>query len=165
MLASFDPASADSNGLVTHENDPAVVAAAADALSADATGWTKWAATFVWANAGDSVEPLMRLLADADPAIRLMAAAGVLGRGRVEGFDPLIAALDDTSVLGGSEPPVMAWTFATNMLVSLTGEATNGPPFDADTGQRQAAKLKWTAWLAAHRGALKFDSTSGRWTW
>jgi hypothetical protein len=165
LLATFDPAAAESADLVTYQSDPAVVAAAGDALAVGATGWAKWAATYVWANEGDSVGPLMDLLADSDPAIRLIAAAGVLGRGGIEGFEPLISALDDTSVVGGSEPPIMAWTFATSMLVSLTGEATNGPPFDADDAQRSAAKAKWTDWLAARRATLQFDATSGRWTW
>lgn len=165
LLRSFDPAAATANYLIIHEDDPAVVAAAADALAAGAAGWEKWAATLVWANQGDSVAPLLSLLTDPDPTIRVMAAAGVLSRGGVDGFAPLIDALDDAAVLAGSEPPVTIWLFAATTLVALTGESANGPPFDADTGQQTTAKTRWTAWLAAHRATLRFDDVTAQWTW
>ena len=163
LLAAFDPALPVADELVTRRSDPELIAAARTALDAGATGWEQWAATYVWTNEGDNTAPLLPLLAADDPAVRVMAAAGLVGRGDLAGFEPLIAVLDDTAVLNGSEPPVPAWSLAATILVSLTGVSDNGPPFDADATQRSDAKQRWTQWFADHRASMQFDDTEGRW--
>jgi hypothetical protein len=146
-----------------HRSDTAMVKAAGDALTAGVTGPALWAATWIWVNEGDDPSPLLPLLTNADANIRIMAATGLIARGRVEGFAPLIDELTDVSVLVGQEPPSTAWVAATTSLVRFTAIADNGPPFDADATRRVLAQQRWRDWLAANQASLAFDGEKGLW--
>jgi hypothetical protein len=146
-----------------HRSDTAMVKAAGDALTAGVTGPALWAATWIWVNEGDDPSPLLPLLTNADANIRIMAATGLIARGRVEGFAPLFDELTDVSVLVGQEPPSTAWVAATTSLVRFTAIADNGPPFDADATRRVLAQQRWRDWLAANQASLAFDGEKGLW--
>jgi hypothetical protein len=150
--------------LVDHRSDPEVVAAAEGALAAGASGDQLWAATYVWSNEGTDPEPLVALLADQESAIRYMAATGLIARGRIEGFSPLIAALTDESVLAGFEPAGPVWAAATTALVRFTAISAHGPPWDADTARLQLAQDRWQTWLQANQSQLFFDAVDLIWS-
>jgi hypothetical protein len=164
LLSSFSFTDDNSQYAVhDHRSDTALVKAAGAALAAGATGPQLWAATWVWVNEGDDPAPLLPLLSNADPGIRIMAATGLIARGKPEGFMPLIDELNDESNLAGQEPPTSAWAAATTSLVRFTGIADNGPPFDADASRRVLAQRRWRDWLAANQAALTFDAEKGLW--
>jgi len=146
-----------------HRSDTALVQAAGAALAAGVSGPELWAATWIWVNEGGDPGPLLPLLTNADANIRIMAATGLIARGRVEGFSPLIDELTDVSVLVGQEPPSTAWAAATTSLVRFTANADNGPPFDADASRRVLAQQRWRDWLAANQASLTFDGETGLW--
>lgn len=150
--------------LVDHRSDPEVVAAAEAALAGGASGDELWAATFVWSNEGTDPDPLVELLDDEDSSIRYMAATGLIGRGRVEGFGPLIAVLTDESVLRGFEPAGPVWAAATTALVRFTAISAHGPPWDADTARLQLAQDRWQEWLEANQSRLAFDAVDLIWS-
>jgi len=131
-------------------------------LDGGASGLQAWAATYVWANGGDDVAPLLALLADADPEIRVMAATGLIARGDAAGFEPLIATLTDDAVTAGFPAPV--WQNAAVALVRFTAISANGPPFDGSPKQRQTAADAWTAWLDTNRASLGFDPATALWS-
>jgi len=164
LIATFD--TTDLYGfsiLSAHRSDPAVVAVARQTLDGGAAGPSEWAAAYVWVNEGDDAGPLIALAASADPATRVMAATGLLARGRIEGFAPLVALLvDDTPTPGW--PPSSAWQDATTALARFTAISENGPPFDASPTQRENAAAKWQAWLDAHQATLTFDPEVALWT-
>lgn len=149
--------------LVDHSGDTEVVAAAREALEAGASGDQLWAATYVWSNEGGDAEPLVGLLNNEDSAIRYMAAAGLIARGRIEGFPPLIEALTDESVLRGFEPLGPVWVAAATALVQYTAISAHGPPFDADSSRLELAQDRWQAWLEINQSRLTFDSVDLVW--
>ena len=150
--------------LVDHRSDPEVVAAAEGALAAGVSGDQLWAATYVWSNEGADAEPLLELLDDGDSGIRYMAATGLIARGRIEGFSPLIAALTDESVLTGFEPPGPVWAAAATALVRYTAISAHGPPFDADTSRLELAQDRWQTWLEGNQSGLVFDAVDLIWS-
>ena len=163
-LSSFSFANDESQYAVhDHRSDTALVQAAGAALTAGVTGPELWAATWIWVNEGVDPAPLLPLLTNADPNIRIMAATGLIARGRTEGFAPLIDELADASTLVGQEPPTTAWAAAATSLVRFTGIADNGPPFDADASRRAAAQQRWRDWLTANQASLTFDAEKGLW--
>ncbi len=144
-------------------DDPALLDAATEALLANATGDQAWAAVYVFANKGSDPSLLMPYAASEDVTVRLMAATGLLALGDSSGFAPLIAALDDASVLVGVYPRGVAYELATTSLVRYTAISALGPPDDADAGQRALAKQRWTDWLASNLATLSFDAGSALW--
>ena len=163
-LSSFSFENDDAQYAVhDHRSDAALVHAAGDALATGVSGPQLWAATWIWVNEGDDAAPLLPLLTNSDPAIRIMAATGLIARGRSEGFAPLIDELTDASVLIGQEPPTSGWAAATTSLVRFTGIADNGPPFDADASRRVLAQQRWRDWLTANQASLTFDGGKGLW--
>jgi hypothetical protein len=164
LLRSVDLADSDSLLLLADAaGDAGLIAAAEEALAAGATGDLRWAAVWVVVNGGSDAEILVPYATADDVTIRVMASTGLLARGRIEGFEPLIAALTDETLLVGRYPPEPAWTAAATTLVRWTGVAANGPPFDALASQRAVAQQRWTAWLDASGSSLMFDSAEGRW--
>lgn len=149
--------------LADHRSDSDVVEAARAALVDGASGAQLWAATYVWSNEGTDPEPLLELLDREDPAIRFMAATGLIARGRIEGFPPLIDALTDESLLIGFEPPGPVWVAAATALVRYTATSSNGPPFDADTARLHIAQGRWQAWFDANESRLEFDEVDRLW--
>ena len=143
---------------------PAGARAAADLLASGATGDALWAATYVYASAGDDPEPLRSIATStgASPTVRAMAAAGLVGRGEVAGFEPLIAALSASDPMDGTEPAGTTSEFAADVLERYAGTGF-GPPLDATEDQRAASQAKWAAWLEANRASLRFDSPSSSW--
>jgi hypothetical protein len=163
-LSSFSFESDESQYAIhDHRSDAAMVQAAGAALSSGVSGPELWAATWIWVNEGNDVAPLLPLLADTDASVRIMAATGLIARGRSEGFAPLIDELNDSSMLVGQEPPTTAWAAAATSLVRFTGIADNGPPFDADVSRRQLAQQRWRDWLGANQASLAFDGEKGLW--
>jgi hypothetical protein len=150
--------------LVDHRGEPEVVAAAREALTVGASGDQLWAATYVWSNEGTDPEPLLELLDSDDSAVRYMAAAGLIARGRSEGFGPLIAALTDENVLRGFEPAGPVWAAAATALVRYTAISANGPPFDASTAQLELAQGRWESWLESNQAGLRFDAVELIWS-
>lgn len=143
--------------------DAGLLAAAEAALAAAADGDLKWAATWVVVNGFGDADLLVPLASDDDLTIRVMAATGLLAQGRIEGFEPLIAALTNDEFLDGRYPPESAWSAATLALVRWTAVSDNGPPFDANPDQRVAAQALWNTWFADHRQSLRFDANEGIW--
>jgi hypothetical protein len=163
-LSSFSFDNGDAQYAVhDHRSDAAMIRAAGDALAAGVSGAQLWAATWIWVNEGDDPAPLLPLLTNSDPAIRIMAATGLIARGRSEGFAPLIDELTDASTLVGQEPPTAAWAAATTSLVRFTGISDNGPPFDADASRRVVTQQRWKDWLTANLTSLTFDAEKGLW--
>jgi hypothetical protein len=142
----------------------ATVDAAAGLIADEATGDALWSAVYVYANGGDDPSVLVPLLAHPDPTIRAMAAAGAIATGERAGFEPLVAALTDTSTMSGSEPPLPIWEFATGTLARYTGVGENGPPFDANARRRLLGQERWTAWLSENLDDLAFDPEAGGWS-
>jgi hypothetical protein len=164
VLSSFSWDNDDAQYTVhDHRSDAALVKAAGDALATNPSGAQLWVATWIWVNEGDDPAPLLPLLTNADPSIRIMAATGLIARGRAEGFAPLIDELNDMSVLIGQEPPTTAWAQAATSLVRFTGISDNGPPFDADASRRVLAQQRWRDWFAANQAALTFTAEEGLW--
>lgn len=163
-LSSFSFENDDAQYAVhDHRSDSALIQAAGAALTTGVSGPELWAATWIWVNEGGDPLPLLPLLTNADASIRIMAATGLIARGRVEGFAPLIDELNDPSILVGQEPPTTAWAAATTSLVRFTAIADNGPPFDADASRRVVAQQRWRDWLAANQASLTFDGEKGLW--
>lgn len=144
-------------------DDPALLDAATEALLATATGGQAWAAVYVYANKGADPTLLLPYAASEDVTVRLMAATGLLALGDSSGFAPLIAALDDESVLVGIYPRAVAYDLARTSLVRYTAISTLGPPDDANPSQRALAKQRWTEWLATNAATLSFDAGSALW--
>ena len=157
-----DPA--DYFALMDAPTDASLVREAGIALEGGASGDELWAATYVWVNGGDDPAPLRPLVADPDPAVRVMAATGLLRLGDAAGFDPLVAALADETPLRGHVPQVPAWVVATGSLARYTGIADHGPPLDADATKRTEGQARWQAWLDANRATLTFDEETQLWS-
>ncbi|MDO8363139.1 MAG: hypothetical protein Q7V88_09590 [Actinomycetota bacterium] len=163
LLAQYDPgAAAELDELALHRRDPSLLAAARDAIEAGATGGQRWAAVYVWVNEGDDSAPLLTLLTADDAEIRLMAAIGLLARGRSEGFPPLLDLLVDDSETSGV-PPVLVWQRAATALARYTAVSELGPQLDGDAASRQAARNAWQAWFDEHAATLTFDTGEGLW--
>lgn len=159
MLASFAfDDGASQLALFDNRSDAALVDAAVGALTDGVTGDPLWAATFVCVNECSDPTPLLALIGDGDVSIRIMAATGLVARGRHEGYAPLIDALVDDTPLRGVEPPTAAWAAATQSLVRFTGLGELGPPLDATPAQRRAAQDRWHAWLDADEDTFAFDA-------
>ncbi|HEX8162714.1 MAG TPA: HEAT repeat domain-containing protein [Pyrinomonadaceae bacterium] len=140
------------------------VAAAARLLAAKPeSSEVLWAGTYIYCGAGADPAPLLPLITDKDPAIRLMAAAGLVERGDKRGFAPLIDLLAEPGLLALSHPPRSLWSAATHALVRATGMAELGPPFDADDAMVAAAHKRWLSWLQANDAKLKFAPEQGEW--
>ena len=143
---------------------PAGAAAAADLLASGATGDALWAATYVYASSGGDPEPLRAIATStgASPTVRVMAAAGLLGRGEIAAFEPLIAALATADPMEGTEPPGTTSEFAADVLERYAGTGF-GPELGASEDERAASQAKWQAWLDANRATLQFDRASTSW--
>ena len=143
---------------------PAGAAAAADLLASGATGDPLWAATYVYASSGDDPAPLKAIASDAgaSPTVRVMAAAGLLGRGDAAGFEPLIAALATADAMDGMEPAGTTSEFAADVLERYAGTGF-GPALTASADEREASQAQWTAWLETNRAGLRFDGPSSSW--
>jgi hypothetical protein len=143
---------------------PAGAAAAADLIKSGATGDALWAATYVYASSGDDTAPLTSIVRDtsASPSVRVMAAAGLVGRGDLAGFEPLIAALATTEPMEGTEPAGTTSEFASDVLERYA-QTGFGPALTASADERTASQAKWTAWLASNRATLRFDDPSASW--
>ena len=105
----------------------------------------------VYAAAGQDPAPLVKRITDKRAGLRVLAAQGLLARGDSRGFPVLIAELRGDG-----------WADASLYLARWTANATLGPPFDADPGQRAAAAGRWDAWWAANQSKVKFKD--GRWS-
>ena len=158
-----DPASM--NALSGARFRPGAAAAAATILAGHPTGDLLWAATWVYASVGTDPAVLTPLLADPDPTIRLIAASAVMSLGDRSGFGVIAASLPMADPLRGSEPIMSIGGFAATRLERyVTAASAPMPPAtdtDADAGTYGA---DWTAWLADHQGALRFDAGSGTWS-
>jgi hypothetical protein len=143
---------------------PAGSKAAADLLASGASGDALWAATYVYASSGDSPEPLRAIATNtgASPSVRVMAAAGLLGRGDIAGFDPLIAALATSDPMDGMEPAGTTSEFAADVLERYA-KTGFGPALTASEDERAAGQAQWRAWLDANRATLQFDPASESW--
>jgi hypothetical protein len=139
-------------------------AAAAALLSAGAIDDILWAATYVYASSGDDRAPLRSIAtsATATPSIRAMAAAGLVGRGDLAGFDPLIAALGGSDPMDGAVPAGAIWEFAADVLRRYTRTGF-GPTLASTETERAAIQAQWQAWVDANRAHLRFDVPSELW--
>jgi hypothetical protein len=124
----------------------------------------RWAAVYVYGLGGADPAPLVPMLADTDPSVRLLAAMGLIARGRGEGFAPAVGALTDEDYLLGSHPRATAWRVAAQALVRHTLRADLGPPLDADAPMRVQAQQRWKDWLTATLPSLRFDPATAEWT-
>ncbi len=106
----------------------------------------------VYADSGGDPAPLLKLIADTRPGIRVLAAQGLLARGDKRGFPVLIAELEGE----------LEWASASRHLARWTANGTFGPPFDADARQRADAAKRWGAWWSASKDRITFKG--GRWS-
>lgn len=138
--------------------------AAADLLRAGATGDALWAATYVYGSSGSDPAPLRAVATDASTTatIRAMAAAGLLGRGDVAGFEPLITGLTGNDQMDGAEPAGTVWEFAAQVLERYTHQGF-GPTLVASDAERTTIQARWKSWLDANRATLRFDAASKLW--
>ena len=139
--------------------------AACGRLADGATGDALWAAAWVYATAGTDPAPLLPLLSNDDPTIRVIAAAGLASLGRAEGLDSLVQLISVDAGLRGSLPPVTVARFAAYTLSGLiegapdsVGGASTGTP-----EERSAATAAWTSWLEANRARVTFDPERHTW--
>lgn len=123
-----------------------------------------WAATYVYATSGDDTAPLHSIVTGTagSPSIRAMAAAGLVGRGDIAGFEPLIAAIGGSDPMDGAEPAGTIWEFAADVLARYAHTGF-GPTITASADERRASQARWDAWLAANRATLRFDAPSESW--
>ena len=136
-------------------------AAAAEVLAATPEGAAKWAAVYVYANGGDDAEVLTPYLADADPSVRVLAAAGVVTMGGRAGITVLIDLLTVNDTLTGSTPPMRVWEVAAANLLSMPADGL-GPALDADDATRAVSQQAWRDWFTANGARLTFDD--GAWS-
>jgi hypothetical protein len=140
------------------------VEAARVALAGGATGGELWAATYVYATSGTDTAPLAAIVANtnASTSVRAMAAAGLVGRGDVAGFEPLIAGLAGSEPMDGAEPAGKLWEFAADVLGRFTSTGF-GPLLEATDAERATIQAQWQAWLSANRASLRFDGATQLW--
>ena len=138
------------------------VQAAREVLEGGAEGDALWAATWVYATSGTDPAPLERLLDNADPTVRVLAAAALLSLGEPAAFDALVTAVGSDEPLRGSVPPGTVSGFATFTLTRYTGTDLGGTE-GAPAADVQAAAASWAAWLDQHRDDLAFDPSTGMW--
>ncbi len=138
--------------------------AASKLISSGATGDTLWAATYVYATSGSDPAPLRSLATGtaASPSIRAMAAAGLVGRGDLAGFDALIAAIGGSSPMDGAAPAGAIWEFAADVLERYTHTGF-GPKLAATQAERATIQARWQGWLDQNKARLRFDGPSGLW--
>lgn len=139
-------------------------AAAREALTRGATGDELWAAVWVYGTSGEDPTPLLPLLDDGDVSVRVMAAAAVVARGELAGFEVLVAELENAEPLSGSEPPQTVWEFALTTLERYTGEPPVLLSEQPTNEELVAAHDAWSAWFQEHRAALSFDEDAGTWS-
>lgn len=160
---SDDPASLNAVSRLILE-DEGVAAAKALLNHPELDVAVRWAAVYVYGGGGADPEPLLPVLQDADPSLRLLAAVGLIARGRSEGFAPTVAALSDEMILFGSKPPETRWRVAARTLVRHTLRADLGPPLDADARIRARCQQRWQDWLTSALPSLRFDPGTAEWT-
>jgi hypothetical protein len=131
--------------------------AAAALLASDVADSVLWASMLVYQSAGADPEPLVPFLTDPRTPLRIAAAGGLLARGDVRGFEPLIAELE-----AGVTDPDAAWPGASRRLARWTGIGTFGPPLDGTADQRATGARQWRSWWTSNSNSLSF--TDGRWT-
>jgi hypothetical protein len=138
--------------------------AAAALLASGASGDALWAATYVYGSSGSDPAPLRAVATDAaaTPTIRAMAGAGLLGRGDVAGFEPLITSLSAADEMDGGEPAGAVWEFAADVLERYTDKAL-GPTLAASADDRARIQASWRSWLEANRATLRFDPAAQLW--
>jgi hypothetical protein len=142
---------------------PEAIAAAGELLSAGTTPDIRWAAAYVYAIGGNDPGPLRPLLGDADVTVRVLAGAGLVARGEVDGFVALVDAMGHFEPMPGPGARSPVWAVAASVLVRMTGIARFGPNWDADERRVRLAQARWRAWLEEHRSRLRFDPATGEW--
>ena len=155
-----DPASVAALGAI--EFSDAGAQAARQRIEGDASGDPLWAAVHVYVTGGTDPAPLVPLLTNADPRIRVLAAAGLVSLGRADGFDTLAASITSGELMHASHPPVTVARYAAASLSRYTADALPVDPTDT-VEQRTALAAAWSAWLAANRSQLGFDPDTGTW--
>lgn len=123
--------------------------AACQALQKGVLGDSLWAATWLYVSYGTDPAPLVAVVANNDPTIKVLAAAGLASLGRVDGLNALVESIGVDAGLRGSLPPVTVSEFA---LVTLTRY----------TGLDQV-KTEWTSWLQENRDHLSYDAEQQLW--
>ncbi len=143
---------------------PEGVAAASQALDSGASGDALWAAVWVYGTSSDG-DPaaVLPVLKDGDASIRVMAAAALVAWGEPEGFEVLVAELENTEPLAGSEPPRPVWEFALTTLERYTADHPTSVPAEAKESDLAVAHTEWSAWLDAHGSELSFDGDAAVW--
>jgi hypothetical protein len=134
-------------------------AARAVLSTAGATPDQLWAAVWVYAASGTDPAPLVAILSNADPTLRAMASATLVGFGERSGLAPLAALLPESAALRGSLPPMSIGGYATSVLARYVS-ATDIPAPDADPAVTASA---WQKWLASNMASLEFSATDGVW--
>jgi hypothetical protein len=137
--------------------------AARQRLEEGVSGDALWAATWVYVTAGTDPEPLLRLVDNDDASVRVLAAAGVMSLGRVEGFDALQASINSADQLRGSHPPLTVARFAAVTLSRYTADAVAVGPTDTPE-QRTALSSAWSSWLNDNRERLLYNADERIWS-
>ena len=136
--------------------------AACQRLNEGAVGDALWAATWIYVSSGTEPTPLLPLLANDDPSVRVLAAAGLTSLGRLEGLDALVDLITVDAGLRGSLPPLTVPEFAAATLSRYT-DAAVGDAATSTTEERTAAAAGWSSWLQDNRDRLLFDGERQMW--
>ncbi len=124
----------------------------------------RWAAVYVYGGGGADPEPLLPVLQDADPSVRLLGSDGShrarplrgirAGRGGPQrrADSARQQAAGDEVESGGAG------------LVRHTLRADLGPPLDADAPLRARCQQRWQDWLSSALPSLRFDPATAEWT-
>jgi hypothetical protein len=140
------------------------IQAAAGVIAAGGTDDALWAATYVYASSARDPAPLRSLARSttASASVRTLAAAGLVGLGDIDGFEPLIAGLRTPEPMAGADPAGTIWEFAAGVLRRYT-TAGLGPDLAASDAERTTIAGQWTTWFEANKGKLRFDQPTQVW--
>jgi hypothetical protein len=110
----------------TLEGEQAATAALAGSLGRDAL----WAAVWVYGSMARDPAPLLPLLNNSDPSVRVMSAGVVLALGRSEAFPILKASLSEPQFLAGSAPSLPVAQYAAGLLSRFISAGGTPPAAD-----------------------------------
>jgi hypothetical protein len=108
----------------------------------------------------EDAEALAPLLDSADPAERVLAAAGMLAVGDKRAVPVLVAALGLDDPLPFGSPPLRAWEQARFALLAFTGRDF-GLRTAATAAEAAATAAEWESWWATAEGSFEVVRAPG----
>jgi hypothetical protein len=170
-IAAFDPSNAAieasfSKLNVAARDKPVALRQAALAHLKDSNPDVHYAAVYALAltvTGSQGSKEMAALLTAVSLDDRLLAAGALTGIGDKRGLPVLIAALDQDGQLLYRDPPQAAFQFARTELLYFT-KNDFGTASSTDFASTAATKPSWESWWQVNKAALRFDSTSGKYS-